>query len=1099
LDLSPLPRARAPQLDPQQQAVVDHRDGPLLVLAGPGTGKTTTVVESVAARLDEGQPPGEVLVLTFGRRAAGEVRDRIAGRVGGGLLPQVATFHSFAYGLIRSYAPAEEYLDPPRLLSGAEEDQRIRELIAGSVEDQSVRWPEELREALGTYGLAAEVRVLIARMRERGLSPARLRAIADERGRSEWRAVADIAEQEEDVMVLQNVMDYAELMRRAVLRAGDRDVRADLHSRLRAIYVDEFQDTDPLQVELLRRIAGPNCSVVAVGDPDQAIYAFRGADVQGILDFPETFRRPDGQPAPIVALRSVRRYGPMIADAAKRALAPRTLGTLPIEVQRHHRDPAFVSGDEVTDDAETAVRIVSCSSRSSRDAHIAAQIRSAHVHDRVPWQDMAVLVRSSDDLTRVERALKVAGVPASVTADEVPLRAEPAVAALLLIVEIAARPHTGTPERIEDLLLGPIGRMDVSDLRRLGRALRSARREAEEPVLPARELVADVIVGDEPLPAAIDPASSVATSVERVRTVLAVVAEQVAEGASIGEVLWTAWTGGSANHRWPDRLREAALDGSTTANHDLDAVIALFDTAERLSERYRGVYAVTTFLDTLRDQAIPAESIAESASSALGERASIVRIMTVHRAKGLEWSRVWITGLEEGRWPNVQPRGSLLAVEELAATDHRVPDLIREERNLLYVAITRARDQVTLLPVDSGDEGDDRPSRFIADLTAPSTDGCFTAGVPLEVVSHRSDLVTSWSGLVADLRRALVVPETSDATRNQAASLLARIAQLRDRAGHAAVQAADPHNWWGLHELSEGPTTLRPVQEPIALSGSSLDAIGQCSMKWFLDHEVHAEVARSSSTAFGSIIHAIADNVARGEIPDDIEAMDAYVDRVWTEVGFDAPWRSASERAEARRALERFLRYHHEARREFVESERYIVSELSVPTPGGGYEDVKIRGFLDRIEKDAEGRWVAIDFKTSSSFPTQAETDEHGQLGLYQLLLRDGYASSDAAQADVGGAALIQLRKDTGVKDPGPKEQMQTPLPASGGDHGESSTWIEEALGEAAEIVRGEDIRASVGKHCRYCNFVQMCPAKSSQVSVIELDGGTDDFGGDDE
>jgi len=76
---------------------------------------------------------------------------------------------------------------------------------------------------------------------------------------------------------------------------------------------------------------------------------------------------------------------------------------------------------------------------------------------------------------------------------------------------------------------------------------------------------------------------------------------------------------------------------------------------------------------------------------------------------------------------------------------------------------------------------------------------------------------------------------------------------------------------------------------------------------------------------------------------------------------------------------------------------------------------------------------------------------------------------------------------------------MQTPLPASGGDHGESSTWIEEALGEAAEIVRGEDIRASVGKHCRYCNFVQMCPAKSSQVSVIELDGGTDDFGGDDE
>jgi len=1100
LDLSPLPRAHAPSLDPEQQAVVEHRDGPLLVLAGPGTGKTTTIVESVVSRLDAGQPPGEVLVLTFGRRAAGEVRDRIAARIGGGLLPQVATFHSFAYGLIRSYSSAEEYLDPPRLLSGAEEDQRIRELITGSVEDRSVQWPPELHDAIGTHGLAAEVRVLIARMRERELSPARLRAIADERGRPDWRAVADIAETEEDVMVLQNVMDYAELMRRAVLRAGDREVQADLHSRISAIYVDEFQDTDPLQVELLRRIAGPACSVVAVGDPDQAIYAFRGADVQGFMDFPETFRRLDGQRASIIALRTVRRFGPSIADAARRALAPRSLGTLPTDVQRQHREPVFASGvRDGSGEVEPAVRILSCPSRSSRDAHIAAQIRSAHVHDRVAWQDMAVLVRSVDDLTRVERALKVAGVPAAITSDEVPLHAEPAVAALLSIVEIGARPHVGTPERVEDLLLGPVGRMDVSDLRRLGRALRAARREAGDTVLPARDLLAAAVVGDEPLPAAIDPTSGAVASVRRVREVLAYVTEQITQGASIGEVLWAAWTGGPTNHRWPDRLRDAALAGSSTAHHDLDAVIALFDAAERLSERYRGVYAVTTFIDTLRDQSITAESIAESSSAAPGQRASMVPIMTVHRAKGLEWARVWITGLEEGRWPNVQPRNSLLGVEELAAADHEAPDLIREERNLLYVAITRAREQVTLLPVDSGDEGEDRPSRFIADLTAPSHNGRSTPPVPIEAVSNRPDLVTSWSGLVADLRRSIADPGLSADTRQQAAAVLAQIARLRDASGLPVVPAADPNNWWGIHELSSGPVPLRPLDRPISLSGSSLDAIGQCSMKWFLDHEVHAEVARSSSTAFGSIVHAIADHVARGQIPDEIEAMDAYVDQVWSEVGFDAPWRSASERAEARRALERFLRYHQLAQRQFVESERFIDSELSVPTPGGGNEYVRIRGYLDRIEKDAEGRLVAIDFKTSSSIPSQAETQEHGQLGLYQLLLRDGYESSGAAAAEVGGAALVQLRKDESSKDLGPKEQMQSPLDSPAEGDGGSITWIETALGEAAEIVRAEDIHASVGKHCRYCNFVDMCPAKNSQVSVVELVGGTDDFGGDDE
>ncbi len=168
----------------------------------------------------------------------------------------------------------------------------------------------------------------------------------------------------------------------------------------------------------------------------------------------------------MIALRTVRRYGPVIADAARAALAPRALGTLPVDAQRDHRAPEFIDYEA---SMQGAVRVLSCPTHSSRDAHIAEQIRSAHVHDRLGWQDMAVLVRSADDLAGVERALSVAGVPASITADELPLHEEPAVAVLLTLIEIAARPRIATPERIEDLLLGPIGRMDVSDLRRLGR------------------------------------------------------------------------------------------------------------------------------------------------------------------------------------------------------------------------------------------------------------------------------------------------------------------------------------------------------------------------------------------------------------------------------------------------------------------------------------------------------------------------------------------------------------------------------------------------------------------------------------------------------
>jgi superfamily I DNA/RNA helicase len=951
LDLSPPAAAPTPDLDPAQQAVVDHRAGALLVLAGPGTGKTTTIVESIVARLDEGVIPAEsILALTFGRRAAQELRDRVAARRGGGAMPQVATFHSFAYGLLRGAGSAEEYQDPPRLLSGAEEDARIRELIRGTVEDGSIDWPESIREALGTHGFASEVRTLIARIRERDLSPERLRELAASSGRPEWAAIADVAEQEQNVMVLENVLDYTELMRRAVITAHEPSVQYELHGRFRAIYVDEYQDTDPLQVKLLRAIAGPQCSVVAVGDPDQAIYAFRGADVGGITDFPRTFRNAEGEQAPIVALRNVRRYGPQIAQAAHAALKPAVLPGLPVDVQREHRNPLLARGA-----GSDAVELLSCSSRASRNAHIAEQLRAAHVHEGVRWPDMAVLARTSDDLGAIERVLRLAGVPAAVAADEQPLRAEPAVAHLLVALEVAADRRRARVEQVFDLLSGPMIRLEPAELRLLGRALREERRDAGTPVPPARELIADLVLRDQVglLPATLEPTGAAATAVHRARQLLDDIGARIEAGAPLADILWSAWTGGAHPHGWPERLRQAALAGSDSADRDLDAVIALFDTAERINERYRGIYGIDAFVATLRDQAIPAESIAAAGAGSGKDR---VPIMTVHRAKGLQWSRVWVAGLEEGSWPNLRLRGSLLGVQELEDSMDKdlvgvvdpIGKLVREERNLLYVACTRACDRLTLLCVDDAESGDDRPSRFVDDITR--------AGISLRNQPSQPDLIASWPALVADLRLALQDPACPEDVRAQAAALLAQASTWRDATGHQHVPAADPERWWGARGLSQGPVPLREDEASLALSGSSLDALLHCSMKWFLDHEVHAETVRGGSTAFGSIVHAIADHVAKGDVPEDIDAMDALVDHVWSTVEFEAPWKSGAERREARRSLERFLRYHLEGARELVETERYLQADVPVPLPDGTSVEVTVRGFLDRIERISRPR-----------------------------------------------------------------------------------------------------------------------------------------------
>jgi superfamily I DNA/RNA helicase len=154
-------RVVPPILDDAQRAAVEHRGRPLLLLAGPGTGKTTTIVEAVVSRVDRGEiTPEQALVLTFSRRAAGELRDRIAGRLGRTIREPIArTFHSYAFGLLR--AEAVRRGEPaPRLMSGPEQDLVVRELLRGDVEAGAANWPDRLRPALLTRGFAQELRDL---------------------------------------------------------------------------------------------------------------------------------------------------------------------------------------------------------------------------------------------------------------------------------------------------------------------------------------------------------------------------------------------------------------------------------------------------------------------------------------------------------------------------------------------------------------------------------------------------------------------------------------------------------------------------------------------------------------------------------------------------------------------------------------------------------------------------------------------------------------------------------------------------------------------------------------------------------------------------
>ncbi len=1177
--------------------MVDHTEGPLLVLAGPGTGKTTTLVESVAARVERGGDPARILVLTFSRKAAVELRDRMAARLGAARGPQATTFHSYCYALVRAHQDADLFADPLRLLSGPEQDVTVRELLAGQLDLEKeglahVRWPDELRACLTTRGFADEVRAVLARSRELGLGPDALAAFARRTGRPDWSAAAQFLAEYLDILDAQGVLDYAELVHRAVLLAERPEVAAELADRYDAVYVDEYQDTDPAQVRLLHALAGnrgraPGAravhpgrgeatpdrgrtregrggrTLVAFGDPDQSIYTFRGADVNGILDFPDAFRRADGTPAPVGVLTTSRRSGAGLLAATRLLTRRMPLTRLPADRVRAHREPAAVREGG-------RVEAYTYPTSSTELENIADLLRRAHLEDGVPWQEMAVLVRAGGrSLPAVRRALTSAGVPLEVDGDDVALRHEPAVAPLLTALRTVAgaalhtgrseeaaersegaagladdtversgeaagqpgepaeesggaaeaAPRTGRseepaerpgdtaersgeavdrsgepPERpgepVEEsgtdgagdapprpvtlpwldtetaltLLASPLGSMDAADLRRLGRALRDEERAAGIRVpAPSDALLARALAEPERL-VTHDPAY--AHGAQRLGALLRKARELLEGGGTAEEALWTLWNGTP----WPGRLERAALRGGAAgrnADRDLDAVCALFETAARAEERTGGRGALN-FLEEVDAQDIAADTLSRRTA-----RPDAVRLMTAHRSKGLEWRLVVVAGLQEGVWPDLRRRGSLLEADRIGRDGLAEPltpgALLAEERRLFYVAATRARDRLVVTAVKAPADDGDQPSRFLTEL-----------GVEPRDVTGRPRRPLAVAALVAELRATTVDPGASDALREAAARRLARLAALTDDEGQPLVPAAHPYRWWGLEEPTRSAVPLRDRDQPVTLSGSALDQLANtCALQWFLGREVKADAPATAAQGFGNVVHVLADEVASGRTPADLDVLMERLDSVWNGLAFDAPWKSDQEKDQARAALERFLHWHvlDRAGRTPAASEH----DFDVTLEAGEYA-VRIRGSMDRVEQDADGRAYVVDFKTGKGAPTKDEVAAHPQLAVYQLAVREGAVDEvfDGRRPEPGGAELVQLRQPAPKKEGGdafPKVQAQEPL---------AGEWVSDLLATAAGKVLDERFTPTAGAHCAHCTFRASCSAQPEGRQVVE-------------
>ncbi|SCG63537.1 ATP-dependent helicase [Micromonospora zamorensis] len=1103
------------RVDPVQAEVVGHTDGPMLVLGGPGTGKTSTLVEAVAARVAEGVDPEHILVLTFGRRGATALRQRIEARIaqdGHRVLrePLVRTFPAYAFGLLRR-AAAERGEPSPRLLTGPEQDLIIRELlnvVGEEPEDDPVGWPTDLRPALRTRAFAGQLRDLLMRAAERGVGPVDLARLGEKLGREDWPAAARFLREYVAVLALRDVSnrgsiayDPAELVRAATgLLRDDEELLAAERRRLTHVYIDELADTDPAQVELLSVIAGGGKSLVAFADPDSSTYAFRGADPAGVATFPHRFRTASGAPAAQVLLTTSYRAGPGLLAAIAR-LGRRLRG--PAAHRRLHPLPDAPPG---------VVEVHTFRSATSEAAWLAHALRSAHLLDGVPWSRMAVLVRSTAlQLPTLRRALHAAGVPTVVHGEDLPLHLQPAVAPLLLLLRCALEPDRLDEEAAVALLHSPLGGADPLAERRLRQGLRALALAGGDR-RPSGELIVEALRDPTEL-ADID--RRWAEPAQAVAGLLATARDAAAQpGATAEDVLWAVWDASGLAERWAGAIiqgRPAAGEGdlarrrrAEAADRDLDAVLVLFDAAARFTDRLPGA-RTEVFLDHVLAQDLPADTIAPTA-----DRGAAVRLLTAHAAKGLEWDLVAVAGVQEGIWPDLRLRGSLLGSERLvdvlagrsaggAAVANVVGQtsaLLDEERRLFHVAISRARHRLLVSAVASaavgGDDHEEQPSRFLHELgpTAPPTpptpppgpptappgprtgpppadpsgatgeDGDGEPDRPGALPVTRPPRALTLPALVAELRTAITDPAAPAARRRAAAAELARLAA-------AGVPGAHPDDWWGLRGLSDD----RPLVDegkPVRVTPSAMESALRCSLRWLLERH-GGSGPTSTAQGVGNLVHAAA--MLAEDASADRGALLDYVAARFDAIELAARWMAGPERERAEAMVDKLLRWLATNPRRLLAIEHEFAVRLDDPN-----RPVDLTGRVDRLEVDEAGRLVVIDLKTGKSTAvTGAELAEHPQLGAYQAAVEAGAFAEFGDES--GGAALVQL--GTSAKDA--REQNQ---PAPG--EGPAAGWATALVRRTADTMAAATFAAVANSKCRVCPVRTSCPVSGQGRQVVE-------------
>ena len=574
-------------LNPAQYDAVLHDGGPLLVVAGAGSGKTRVLTHRIAHLIEGGLSPFEILAITFTNKAAGEMKHRVGGLVGPVAEKMwVSTFHAACVRILRRDV---ERLGFPGRFSIYDQADAVR-LVGYVIRDLNLdpkRFPP--RSVHGTISMA----------KNENVGPSQFTEQAEQIFQ---RKIGEVYVEYQKRLLQAGAMDFDDLlMRTAQLFHEHPDVLASWRHRFGHVLVDEYQDTNPVQNDLVLQLAEEHRQVTVVGDSDQSVYAFRGADIRNILEFEEAF--PD---ATVVVLEQNYRSTQSILDAANAVIA-RNVGRKPKELWSDKG-----SGDKI-------VRY-HADDESDEAQFVANELAKLHDHDHMRWGDMAVFYRTNSMSRVIEEFLVRVGIPYKVVGgtrfyDRREIK--DALAYLRAIVnptdEVSVKRIINTPKRgVGD---SSIGKLD---------AWASANGESfDQAVLRFDEAG----VG-----------GRAATGIEKFLVMTTEIRKLQAEPATI--------------------IEEALERSGYLAELQNERSVEAEGRLENLSELVGMAREYETVDDFLEQVSLVSDT------DDIDEEESTVTLMTLHAAKGLEFPVVFLVGMEDGVFPHVRALGDPSELEE---------------------------------------------------------------------------------------------------------------------------------------------------------------------------------------------------------------------------------------------------------------------------------------------------------------------------------------------------------------------------------------------------------------------------------------------------